>query len=129
MENDLMYTGQMWNQLTAFSKKEELKAQLWSEIVDFYAEPYRFYHTIEHVAELFRWSEQFLKNLENPAVVGFAILYHDIYHDTFKDDNEDESAAKTREHLQKLNVKTSVIDHVETFILATKHTPSPTITS
>ncbi len=116
-----MYTRNKWAQLTAFSKKEELKAQLWNEIVECYTEPYRYYHTIEHVANLFKWSDKYLVSLENPAVVGFSILYHDIVYDTFKNNNEEESAAKAREHLQKLQVKSSVIDRVEGFILATKN--------
>lgn len=120
MENVLLYTEQKWKQLTAFSKKEELKAQLWNEIVDHYNEPYRFYHTLDHIAALFEWSEKYLPNLQNPAVVGFSILYHDVIYDTFKTNNEEESAKKAREHLQKLNVKTSVIESVEQFIMATK---------
>lgn len=120
MENDLLYTEQKWRQLTAFSRKEELKAQLWKEIVDYYSGPYRFYHTVEHIADLFRLSEKYLRNLESPAVVGFSILYHDMVYDTFKDNNEEESAAKAREHLQKLNVKADVINRIEACILATK---------
>lgn len=126
MENVLLYTEQKWKQLTSFSKKEDLKARLWNEIVDYYAEPYRFYHTLAHVAALFQWSEKYLPNLQNPAVVGFSILYHDIVYDTFKTNNEEESAGKAREHLQKLQVKASVIDSIEEFILATKMHSVPT---
>ena len=125
MENVMLYTEQKWKQLTAFSRKEDLKTQLWNEIVEYYSEPYRFYHTLDHVAALFEWSEKYIAQLENPAVVGFAILYHDINYDTFKDNNEEESALIAREHLQKLNVKASVIKSVEEFILATKQHTLP----
>jgi predicted metal-dependent HD superfamily phosphohydrolase len=111
----------MWKQLTAFSKKEAIKAALWNDILDHYTEPYRFYHNIQHVAELFSWSERYLPQIEQPAVLGFAILYHDVVYDTFKDNNEEESAKLAREHLTTLLVKPAIIDKVESLILATKN--------
>ena len=121
MENATKYTEQMWKQLTAFSKKEAIKAALWNDILDHYTEPYRFYHNLQHVAELFTWSERYLGQIEQPAVFGFAILYHDVVYDTFKNNNEEESAKIAREHLSTLLVKPAVIDKVETFILATQN--------
>ncbi len=120
MDNVMLYTEQKWKQLTAFSKKEELKDKLWSEIVELYNGPYRFYHNLAHVASLFKWSEQYVDKLRSPLAVGFAILYHDIVYDTFKSNNEEESAAKAVEHLTELNVKRSIIEEVEAYILATK---------
>ena len=112
MEHATKYAAEKWNQLTAFSKKEELKTKLWNTIVDHYNEPYRFYHTLHHVASLFEKSEPYLAQLESPATVGFAILYHDVVYDTFKDNNEEESALLARQHLTSLNIKETIIRDV-----------------
>lgn len=120
MDHAIKYAEEKWKQLTAFSKKEELKTKLWNTIVDHYNEPYRFYHTLHHVASLFEKSEPYLAQLESPATVGFAIVYHDVVYDTFKDNNEEESALLARQHLTALNIKETIIRDVETFILATK---------
>ena len=120
MENVLMYVNQKWNQLTSFSKKEDVKNELWRDIVEHHTGPYRYYHNLHHVARLFEWSETIMPQMKVPAVTGFAILYHDIVYDTFKDNNEEESAAVARDHMQRLQVKESVIQQVETYILASK---------
>ncbi|MCY7422174.1 MAG: hypothetical protein LH478_10590 [Chitinophagaceae bacterium] len=120
MENANKYTAEKWKQLTAFSKKEELKNKMWNSVVDHYNEPYRFYHTLNHVASLFEKSEHYMAQIESPATVGFAILYHDVVYDTFKDNNAEESALFARQQLSALNIKEAIIKDVETFILATK---------
>lgn len=120
MEQAMQYVAEKWDLLTSFSKKEELKSKLWNSIVDHYTEPYRFYHTLQHVASLFEKSEQYLTHLKSPATVGFAILYHDVVYDTFKDNNEEESALFARQQLSALNIREAIIKDVETFILATK---------
>ncbi|MEJ7826622.1 MAG: hypothetical protein WKF91_00440 [Segetibacter sp.] len=120
MENITGYLEEKWKQLTAFSKKEEVKARLWNEIVESYTERYRFYHDLNHLADLFSSLERFMPRINQPAIVGFSIFYHDIVHDTFRQDNEEKSALKAREHLQQLNINRSLLHNIEEFILATK---------
>lgn len=120
MENILSYLEEKWKQLTAFSKKEEVKNKLWNEIVECYTERYRFYHTLNHLADLFSLFERFMPQINQPAIIGFSIFYHDIVHDTFRKDNEEKSAAKAREHLQQLNINRSLLQNTEQYILATK---------
>lgn len=120
MVSSIEYVQQKWLLLTSFSKKEDLKQALWEEIVYRYAEQHRYYHTLNHIAHLFTLCESYLHQLVQPAVVGFAIFYHDIVYDTFRDDNEGLSALIAREHLSRLQVKEQLIDYVETFIMATR---------
>lgn len=120
MEHDVEYILNKWQLLTAFSKKEALKTELWQQILQHYSEPHRHYHNLAHVAAMFKLGDQYIASLRNPAVVGFAIIYHDIVYNTAQDNNEEQSAAIARDHLSKLTVKASVIDLVEKFILATK---------
>jgi predicted metal-dependent HD superfamily phosphohydrolase len=120
MENILGYLEEKWKQLTGFSKKEEVKDKLWNEIVDRYTERYRFYHNLNHLADLFSLFERFMPHINQPAITGFSIFYHDIVHDTFRQDNEEKSALTAREHLQQLNINRLLLQNVEHFIVATK---------
>ncbi len=120
MDNILDYVKEKWDQLTAFSKKEEIKEQLWNEIVYRYSERHRHYHNLSHIAYLFSLCDKYIADISNPAVTGYAILYHDIVYDTYRQDNEEQSAALAEAHLKQLSVNPSLIKNVQTFILATK---------
>lgn len=120
MENTIDYVKEKWKQLTAFSKKEEVKEELWNEIVYRYSERHRHYHNLNHIAFLFSQCDKYLSRIANPAVTGFAILYHDIVYDTYRPDNEEQSAALAETHLKQLSVNASVIENIKTFIIATK---------
>src|SRR3954469_25450676 len=120
MENILDYVRQKWKQLTSFSKKEDIKDQLWDEIVYRYSERHRHYHNLTHIAFLFTQCEKYLERIKNPAVLGFAILYHDIVYDTYRPDNEEQSPEIAALHLKQLNVNGKISDHIKTFIIATK---------
>lgn len=120
MENILEYVQEKWKKLTAFSKKEETKGQLWEEIVYRYSGQHRYYHDLNHIAHLFTWCDRFIDKISNPAVMGFSILYHVVVYDTYRTDNEAQSAAFAESHLQQLNVHSVLIDNVKTFITAAK---------
>lgn len=120
MENILDYVKEKWTQLTSFSKKEEVKEQLWKEIVNCYSGRHRHYHNLNHIAYLYTWLDEYIDKIINPAVIGFAILYHDVVHDADSLDNEDQSAEFAEAHLRQLNVNQGLINNTKTFIKATK---------
>jgi predicted metal-dependent HD superfamily phosphohydrolase len=120
MENILEYVKERWKQLTAFSKKEELKQQLWEEIVYRYSEQHRHYHNLSHIGFLFNWCDKYLDQINNPAVIGFAIIYHDIIYDTYRQDNEELSAELAGEHLTQLNINSKLLKSIKEFIIASK---------
>src|SRR3954469_16205974 len=120
MEISTDYVKEKWKKLTSFSKKEELKEQLWEEIVYRYSGQHRHYHNLNHIAHLFTLLDKYIDKIENPAVIGFAILYHDVVYDTYSEDNEEQSAAFAEAHLSQLHVNAGLINHVKTFIRATK---------
>jgi predicted metal-dependent HD superfamily phosphohydrolase len=64
--------------------------------------------------------DQHIDRITNPAVIGFAILYHDIVYDTYRPDNEEQSAELAEMHLKQLNLNASIIENIKTFIIATK---------
>ena len=120
MENIVDYVKEKWKQLTAFSKKEEIKEQLWEEIVYRYSAQHRHYHNLSHIAHLFTLLDQHINRVTNPAVMGFAILYHNVVYDTYSPNNEEQSAAFAEAHLRQLSVNNSLIKNVQIFIRATK---------
>ena len=121
MENVVEYVKMNWEKLTAFSRKEDVKERLWKEIEYRYAENHRAYHHLGHIAYLFQLLNTYLGQIANPAVVGFAILYHDIVYDTYRKDNEEQSAAIATNHLTELLINKVIAVHIKTFILATKN--------
>ncbi|WP_018612231.1 HD domain-containing protein [Segetibacter koreensis] len=120
MENSVEYVKEKWKKLTSFSKKEDLKEQMWEEIVYRYSGQHRHYHTLNHIAHLYTFLDNYIGKITNPAVIGFAIMYHDVVYDTYSEDNEEQSAAFAEAHLRQLNVSGALIENVKTFIKATK---------
>lgn len=120
MENIVEYVKERWEQLTSFSRKKELKDQLWDEIVYLYSGQHRHYHNLTHVAYLYSLCDKYVDRMTNKAVIGFAIMYHDIVYDTYRKDNEEQSAEIAEKHLRQLAVNDNLISNVKQFILATK---------
>lgn len=120
MENISEYVKEKWKRLTSFSKKESLKGQLWEEIVYRYSGQHRHYHNLSHIAHLFSVCDRYIDRVENPGVIGFSILYHDVVYDTYSIDNEEQSAAFAEAHLAQLNLNALLINNIKTFIKATK---------
>ncbi|HTE57295.1 MAG TPA: hypothetical protein VK694_00995 [Verrucomicrobiae bacterium] len=46
-----------------------------------YSEPWRHYHTAQHIAELFASLTQHIEHVRNPRTIGWAMLYHDAVYD------------------------------------------------
>ncbi len=120
MEQAEEYVKGKWQQLTAFSAKQDVKDRLWNELTYRYAERHRQYHNLNHIAYIFSLCDEYIGQITKPAVVGFAILYHDIVYNTYHTDNEEQSAAVAEMHLQQLKVNKAVIEEVKMFIIATK---------
>jgi predicted metal-dependent HD superfamily phosphohydrolase len=125
MDNILEYVKEKWKKLTSFSNKEELKEQLWEEIIYRYSGQHRHYHNLNHIAYLFHLLDKYIEKIKNPAVMGFAIMYHDVVYDTYSNDSEEQSAAFAEAHLRQLNVNQNLLNKVQTFIKATKDHKMP----
>lgn len=120
MENSIEYLKEKWKKLTSFSRKEELKEQLWEEIVYRYSGQHRHYHNLNHIAHLYTLMDKYFDKITNPAVIGFAIMYHDIVYDTYSPHNEEQSAAFAEAHLRQMNVNNALIGNVKRFIESAK---------
>jgi predicted metal-dependent HD superfamily phosphohydrolase len=86
-----------------------------------YSEPQRHYHTLDHIAALFRLLDQHGQHLSDRDAVELAILFHDAVYDPARSDNEEASAALAAKTLASLHVPQRLATRVSHLILATRH--------
>lgn len=91
-------------------------------IVEAYSQPHRYYHTLEHVAEMLKLAGRLAKYAANPADVFLAVWYHDAVYDPAAKDNEEQSAVFAVEELEKLSIPSA---HVAELIRVTDHKSEP----
>jgi predicted metal-dependent HD superfamily phosphohydrolase len=93
-------------------------------LVAAYSEPHRHYHTLEHLAEMFR----VVGRLGGSGTVHLAVWFHDAVYDPRAKDNEARSADLAVRELTALGLPADVVGEVRRLVLATDHgKPSPTI--
>ena len=77
-----------------------------------YSEPHRYYHNLEHVAEMLRVTGRLAKFAGDPAAVELAVWFHDAVYDPRAKDNEERSAQLAAECLKGLAVGPAVAELV-----------------
>ncbi len=90
-------------------------------LVAMYSQSHRYYHNLEHIAEVLKVAGRLRKFAENPNAVLLAVWYHDAIYDPKQRDNEAKSADFARNVLEPLAVPTPTIASVTDLILATAH--------
>lgn len=100
--------------------EEGLRVTLWKELVSHYTEPHRAYHTLEHLAYMFRKADAHGDAIEDWPAFTFAIFYHDVIYDPKRKDNEAQSADFAQERLKSLGIAEATLARVHQYILATK---------
>ena len=96
-----------------------LKNRLWEDIVARYSEPGRYYHTMEHLQNMYRHLQAIFMHIDKKEEVLFALFYHDIIYDPLRKDNETQSASYAEEILTKLGSPADKITTVAQLIEAT----------
>ena len=98
-----------------------------------YAEPWRAYHTMQHVRDCLWHLDEARSLSQHPAEIELALWFHDaVYgispafcagemHDTHQSDNEELSARWARQHALDQNLPGNVAVRVHDLILATRH--------
>jgi predicted metal-dependent HD superfamily phosphohydrolase len=117
---------QRWPKLLArYGVGESAADRPLRQLIDAYSTPNRFYHTIEHLAEMFplidRLPQDLTQEVKYPSIVELAVWFHDVVYDSQASDNEEESAAWARELLTPLGLPSSVLDRLGQLIHATAH--------
>ena len=98
-----------------------LSIKSYSEIILKYSEKKRYYHTINHILEMFDLFNIYKKNLTNKNSILFAIVYHDYFYDVKRIDNERNSAIFSSKRLEPLNVPEEIIKNVSNLIESTNN--------
>lgn len=110
-----------WQDLTSrHAGDAEAARRVGAELLARYAEPQRRYHGLGHVEALLRLLEGELTLVHEHATVAYAIWFHDAVYDPRAHDNEEQSAALARRAMQEMALPRSLIDAVETCVLATR---------
>jgi predicted metal-dependent HD superfamily phosphohydrolase len=100
--------------------------KLFGTLVNAYAEPGRYYHTLDHVSALLRDIERFASPANDRAALTFAAWFHDAIYDTHRTDNEARSAGMAANILRGLMAPEALVGRVSTLVLATAmHDPDP----
>ena len=100
--------------------EKEAGERLFTELLQAYREPQRFYHTLDHVGAVLWMVEALLGEGRNWTALRFAAWFHDAVYDPQAADNEERSAAWAERALAELSVARPVRERVRSLILLTK---------
>jgi predicted metal-dependent HD superfamily phosphohydrolase len=86
-----------------------------------YSAPDRHYHTLEHLAEMFKVVGRLATINDDPGPLHLAVWFHDAVYDTRAKDNESRSADLVIDLLAPIGVPASALDRVARLVRATAH--------
>jgi predicted metal-dependent HD superfamily phosphohydrolase len=98
---------------------------VFTHLVRAYAEPHRFYHTLEHLREVLLGISVIESVAEHRSAVDWAGWFHDVVYDPRAHDNEERSAEIAARELKRIGVNETEIALVRELILATRHAEGP----
>jgi predicted metal-dependent HD superfamily phosphohydrolase len=78
--------------MEALHVKPDTSARWWRRVRDDYAHHSRYYHSLDHLEEIFGWYDELLDHMSAPSEVALAIFFHDVIYDATRGDNEERSA-------------------------------------
>jgi predicted metal-dependent HD superfamily phosphohydrolase len=114
----------LWSACQKDKVAPEVLEKLWTQLSEYYSEPYRFYHTRDHILYCLDKFDRIKDKLKYPEAVEMAIWYHDIIYDVTARDNEIQSALYFQ-NLARPYLSEDYIDKVSQLILATIHNTDP----
>lgn len=115
---------QCWRTLSRdrLGVSEEKTLNWWKHIQSQYSESHRYYHTLNHLIDMFHLFNGHKTKMSEPDLVSLAIFFHDIIYDPKKNDNEERSADLFVQYTREccVNLKEDEISKVKDWILLTK---------
>jgi len=94
---------------------------VFDQLIAAHSEPHRYYHTLEHLSEMFKVAGKLADAATDPAAVQLAIWFHDAVYDPRAIDNEQRSGVLAAELLSTLGVPEATFQHVAAMVRATAH--------
>jgi len=113
----------LWRGLGAAGDRD---AQL-DELKKRYSEPWRRYHTLQHLTECLELFAAASHLAEHPFEVEAGLWFHDAVYDLEAHDNEERSAKLARTVLGAAGVEVGAVKRIASLVLATKHRALPTL--
>jgi predicted metal-dependent HD superfamily phosphohydrolase len=99
-------------------------APAFTHLADAYSAPERYYHTLDHLADVLDVIAEF-HGFVQLSLVELAAWFHDVVYDTHAADNEEKSSAWAGETLQELGLPRNVIERTQGLIALTKRHEAP----
>ena len=101
--NDLL--RRKWHDLLgAWAVTPSLADETFEDIRQHYAEPGRFYHTLDHIGAMLETVESLAALARNLNSVKLAVWLHDVIYDSRASDNEARSAEYAEQLCEKLSM-------------------------
>jgi predicted metal-dependent HD superfamily phosphohydrolase len=114
-------TKKIWMGIWMHSGNEGESIELGlKEIEKAYSSKGRYYHNMDHIANLLKLSLDYSNSIDDIGTLQLAVFYHDIVYLAKKKDNEEKSALFAEKSLKTLNYNENRIEKCKQFILATK---------
>ena len=89
----------VWSQVVQDAEGDGVRAgERFDDLARRYAEPTRFYHTLDHVMDVLATVENLAAQARNQDAVKLAAWLHDVIYDSKASDNEERSA----DHAERL---------------------------
>lgn len=108
------------NLVSNYSDDNLLISEAWKEIDLNYSSKKRFYHTTEHLKNIFDQLSEVKKEITNWESILFSLFYHDLIYNITKSDNEEKSADIAVERMSQFAVPIKIVDECKQHIVATK---------
>jgi predicted metal-dependent HD superfamily phosphohydrolase len=109
--------------LTPLGASPEAAGRAFVRVGELYQSAGRYYHTLEHIAEVLDAVTLLRPLTHDPAAVELAAWLHDASYDPRAKDNEEKSADTAADLLAGLGVDAGRVGRVRDLILATRHLP------
>lgn len=106
--------------LTKYTNDQDLIAELWAEIERKYSDKKRYYHTLNHLENLFQQLTEIKPQIKDWDVVLFSLYYHDVIYNSVKSDNEQKSAELAEKRMKFIGIPLATIERCKAQIMATQ---------
>jgi len=113
-----------WQKLAEPYFPETQVEQIFNYLKRQYRLPTRHYHNLNHISDILQKFKSANSEVENPAIIEFAIWFHDVIYNPLSKKNEFKSAERASKYLAKSTLPHEQIQLIHGLIEATeKHIP------
>jgi len=108
----------LWHTL---SKVKSDTSTIFTELIEHYGEPQRYYHNLTHITECLGHLDSLELPIQSQHVIELAIWFHDVIYATQAKDNELQSAEFFQKRAIESGIEQAIIAKVYQMIVATAH--------